>query len=472
MKVLLIVPPALNTITTALPSIIEEEKGVNPHLGLMYIASYLEKYTNYDVEIFDAVVERVKNFKEIKNLILEKNPDVVGITAMTFTWIDVIKTARAVKEANKNIKIVLGGPHVNIYPTETVSVHEVDFVVLGEGEAPMKDLLDNINDEEALKKIRGIVFKDFGGMVINTGSRELITNLDSIPFPARHLTKWNKYYSVLAAVSPVTTMFTSRGCPYKCLFCDRPHLGKIFRARSAKNVVDEMEECERMGIKEIFIYDDTFAIDRNRVIDICNEKKRRGLTIGWDVRTRINTVDEQMLCAMKKAGCRRIHYGVESGTQRILNILKKGITIEEVEKIFKITKKAGIETLGYFMIGSPSETKEEVLETVKMAKRLDPDYVHIAVLMPYPATAVYFKGLSENILPNDYWRKFAENPTSDFVPYVWEEILTKDELVQLLKNAYRSFYFRPYYIFKRLFKLRSFGEFKRKVKAGLRMLRV
>ena len=168
MKVLLIVPPALNTITTALPSIIEEEKGVNPHLGLMYIASYLEKYTNYDVEIFDAVVERVKDFKEIKNLILEKNPDVVGITAMTFTWIDVIKTVRAVKEANKNIKIVLGGPHVNIYPTETVSVHEVDFVVLGEGEAPMKDLLDNINDEEALKKIRGIVFKDFDGMVINT----------------------------------------------------------------------------------------------------------------------------------------------------------------------------------------------------------------------------------------------------------------------------------------------------------------
>jgi radical SAM superfamily enzyme YgiQ (UPF0313 family) len=365
----------------------------------------------------------------------------------------------------------LGGPHVNIYPQETMQIKEIDFLILGEGEEPLRDLLDNINQIEKLHEIKGIVFKD-GDKVVNTGPRELIKNLDAIPFPARELLPYKKYFSVISSKFPVTTMFTSRGCPYQCLFCDRPHLGKVFRARSAQNVVDEMKECQNLGIKEIFIYDDTFGVDRQRVIDICKKITEQGLNVGWDVRTRVDTVDEEVLLYMKKAGCQRIHYGVEAGTQKILNVLRKGITLEQAERAFKMTKKIGIATLGYFMIGSPGETKEDILQTIKFINKVDPDFVHISTTTPFPATDLYRLGLEKGILPKDFWREFALNPTSNFKPCAWEENLTKEELSQLLKRAYLSFYFRPKYIFKKVCQVKSWLELKNKAKAALNILRI
>ena len=205
-------------------------------------------------------------------------------------------------------------------------------------------------------------------------------------------------------------MFTSRGCPFQCLFCDRPHLGKVFRARSAKNVVDEMEECQKMGIKEIFIYDDTFGVNRQRVLDICSEIQKRKLTITWDVRTRVDTVDEEMLKAMKNANCQRIHYGVEAGAQKILNILKKGITLKQIEKAFRMTKGIGVETVGYFMIGSPNETRKDILETIKLAKKLNPDFVHISITTPFPATGLYYLGLEKKYFPMTIGRNLPKIP--------------------------------------------------------------
>lgn len=305
-----------------------------------------------------------------------------------------------------------------------------------------------------MHQVKGIVFKD-GKKVINTGRAEFNRDLDSLPFPARYLTPYQKYSSVLSKVQPITTMFTSRGCPYKCLFCNRPHLGKIFRARSPKNVVDEMEECQKMGIKEVLIYDDTFTVNRKRVLDICQEIKERKLEIDWDVRTRPDTVDEELLIDMKKAGCKRIHYGVEAGTQKILNVLRKGITLEKVEETFRLTKKIGLEVLAYFMIGSPTETKGDILQTIKFAKKLNPDFTHITITTPFPATDLYRLGLEQKVLPYDYWQEFAQNPRADFSPYLWEENLKKEELLQLLQYAYRSFYFRPKYILRKLSGLTS-----------------
>ncbi len=267
-------------------------------------------------------------------------------------------------------------------------------------------------------------------------------------------------------------MFTSRGCPYKCLFCDRPQLGKNFRARSAKNVVDEMEECEKMGIREIFIYDDTFGVDRNRVLDICAEIKKRGLKIAWDIRTRVNTVDEEILKALKGAGCQRIHYGVEAGTQKILNVLRKGITLDQVKRAFYLTKKAGIQTAGYFMIGSPTETKEDIMQTIKLMKKLDPDYVHITITTPFPATDLYDLAIKEGVLKDDVWKEFARNPYSAFIPPIWEKEMPREELFSLLKKAYRSFYFRSGYIFKKIIKLKSGGELLKKAGAALKLLKI
>ena len=470
MKILLINPPSFNTISSCMPKILEEGLDFLPPLGLMYLAGYLEKHSPYQIKILDCQVEKL-NYQQIKERLIQENPDIIGITAMTFTLIDVIKISQLIKHINPKIKVVLGGPHVNIYPIETIEIKEIDFLILGEGEEPFKDLLDNINQIKNLYQIKGIVFKD-KDKIINNGPRELIKDLDSIPFPARQLLPYQKYFSVVSSQAPVTTMFTSRGCPFKCLFCDRPHLGKIFRARSAKNVIEEMKKCQKIGIKEIFIYDDTFSVDKQRVLDICQGLVEKKINIAWDVRTRVDTIDEKTLTAMKKAGCQRIHYGVEAGTQKILNILKKGITLEQIEKAFKITKKIGIQTVGYFMIGSPSEKKEDILQTIKFAKKLNPDFIHISVTTPFPATGLYYLGLEKKILPYDYWQEFAKNPNPKFIPCAWEENLTKKQLFCLLKHAYRSFYFRPNYILKKISKLTSWQELKNKARAAFKLLKV
>jgi len=469
MKILLINPPIENIIESDMPKELESGMDFLPPLGLMYIAAYVKEKTNYNIEILDCGVEKI-DYNNLENKIKNINPDIVGITAMTFTLIDVIKTAKLVKEVNPNIKIVLGGPHVNIYPEETMANSEVDFLVLGEGEQPFIDLLNNINNPENLKNIKGIVFRDKNNNIINTGKRELIQDLDILPIPARELTHYTKYFSIIAKNNPTTTMFTSRGCPYKCLFCDRPHLGKIFRARSAENVVRELEKIEQMGIKEVFIYDDTFTIDRQRVVDICNLILEKNIKLNWDIRARVNTVDLELLRLMKSAGCARIHYGVEAGTEKILRVLRKGITLEQVKKAFAITKKTGIETAGYFMIGSPTENMEDIKQTIKLAKKLFPDYVHFSVTTPFPATELYFKGLQDGIIKKDYWKEFSKNPQPDFEPPAWEENFTRDELFKILIKAYKEYYLNLKYILRRLKELRSLDAIKNNFKAGLKLL--
>ncbi len=469
MKVLLINPPSENLIGTNLPEMLEKARGHSPPLGIMYIASMLEK-KGHKVEILDCQVEEFGH-KEVEDEIRRRKPDLVGISAMTFTLIDAILIAKTVKRIDPGIKVAVGGSHVNIYPNETIKLEEVDYVVLGEAEFLFTEMVDNIDKPEKLKQTKGLLFKE-NGKVIYTGPVGLIEDLDSLPFPARHLTPYKKYSSVLSTRNLVTTMISSRGCPYKCLFCDRPISQKGFRARSAKNVVDEMEKCYEMGIDEFLLYDDTFTIDRQRAIDICNEIMARKLDIGWDIRARVNTVDMELLMRLSKAGCERIHYGVESGNQEILNILRKGITLEQVESAFRMTKNAGIEILAYFMIGSPRETRETIMQSINFAKKLNPDFVHFSVTTPFPATDLYDMGLKEGILPNDYWKAFAENPTPDFKPMLWEENLSKEELIELLRLAYKSFYMNPTYILQRIMKIRSPGEFARKAGAGLKVFRL
>jgi anaerobic magnesium-protoporphyrin IX monomethyl ester cyclase len=468
MKVLLINPPIENMITTNIPEFVDTERGYNPSLGIMYSAAYAEKYTDHKIEILDMIVEGM-SYDKLENEIKKRDPDIAGITTTTFTLIDSIITAKIIKEIDNDIKVVFWGPHAYIYPEETIRLPEVDFLVLGEGEITFTELLQKIEDYEELKKVKGIVIKH-DDRFVNTGYRGFIEDLDSLPFPARHLTPYKKYYSLIAKRNPVTTMFTSRGCSYRCLFCHRPHMGKKFRARSPVNVVAEMEECVNMGIHEILVYDDTFNVNKQRVLDICNLIKERGLDIYFDIRARIDRINKEMLIALKEAGCVRIHYGVESANQRILDILRKDITIEQAEKVIKMTKDVGIETLAYFMIGNPTETRDEILNTIKFAKKLKPDYCHFSVTTPFPATPLYELGLEKGVF-DDYWKGFASNPTKNFVPQLWEEKMSREELIGLLEHAYKSFYTRPSYVFKKILKVRSFDEFKRKAKAGMRLLK-
>ena len=470
MKIIFVNPPTKNLITANIPMVVEDFKGALPPLGILYVASYLKKYTDHEIKILDLELEP-KSEEELEDYLLREKPRVIGITLISFLMIDVINLVDLIRRFLPEVKIIAGGPHANIYPVETLKGLNIDYVVLGEGELPCFDLINNLNDREKLKTIKGLVFKD-GAEIINTGPRELIQNLDLLPFPARELTDYKKYYSTLALANPTTTMFTSRGCPYRCVFCDRPHLGKIFRARSAKNVVDEMEAIIKLGIKEVFIYDDTFTIDYQRVVDICQELLKKNLKIHWDVRARVNTVDEELLKLMKKAGCSRIHYGIESGVDRVLNNLRKGITVEMVRRAFKMTRKAGIETAAYFMVGCPGETLADIKQSIKLAKELKPAYVLFSVLTLYPATDVYALALKNGLVKKDVWQEFALKPSADFKPPLWEENFNREQLIKILSRAYRSFYLRPSYIFKRIIKLKSFGEFWQKAKIGFKMFKI
>jgi len=470
MRVLLINPPQRNMVTNNIPSIVDEERGYNPPLGILYVAAHAREHTSHKISVIDAVVEEL-DYPGLKARIAAARPDVVGVTTTTFTLVDAVHTIRAVKEISPDIRVVLGGPHPYIYPEESINLPGVDFLVIGEGERPFTQLLDNINDASALRNVKGLVFRD-GNELVNTGMPELVDDLDTLPFPARDLTPYMKYYSLIARTQPVTTMITSRGCPYRCLFCDRPHLGKRFRARSARNVVDEMEGCVGLGISEFLIYDDTFTVNKQRVFDVCREIGERGLKIGWDVRARVDTVTPEMLKAMKDAGCDRIHYGVEAGTPEVIETLRKGITIEQVRNVFRETKAAGISTLAYFMIGSPGETRAQIGESMRLARELDPDYLHLSITTPFPETDLYRMGFDRGIFDVDYWRKFAADPTTDFVPRVWEENLSRDELIMMLHAGYKDFYLRPGYIWKRLKALRSLSDLRSKARAGMKVFRI
>jgi len=376
MKILLINPPRFYELVGKNPSIIEDHRGYNPPLGILSLAGYLEKHTDYEVEILDAQPDEY-GYEELRDVLRDKMGDVVGITAMTFTLIDVLKTVLLVKQLSPETKVVLGGPHVHIYPKETVNLPGVDFVVQGEGEKTFVQLLDNLSNLDALEKIPGLAFKR-NGRIIDTGISPLIENLDELGFPARHLTDVTKYSSLLGRHNTITTMFTSRGCPYRCTFCDRPFSPVIsgFRWRSAKHIADEIEECLSLGIDEAFIYDDTFTVRKDRVFELCNEIKQRKLDFRWDVRAHVNTVTPELLRAMKEAGCDRIHYGVECGNNRMLKVIKKNTTVERVEQVVGWTKDLGMEILTYFIFGQQTETAKDFQDTIDFAKRLFPITTH------------------------------------------------------------------------------------------------
>jgi len=246
-------------------------------------------------------------------------------------------------------------------------------------------------------------------------------------------------------------------------------MGKKFRARSPENVVNEMEECVRMGIKEIFFYDDTFTVDKNRVWEICREIWRRGLKVKWDVRARVDTVDKEILGKMANAGCNRIHFGVESGVQRILDRLNKGITLEQVNNAFKWSYDLGIKTFAYFMIGSPDETKEDINESCLLSKRLNPDFTQFTICTPFPATKLYAEWLARH--DKDIWQDYALQPREDFQPPVWDATFTRDELRGIISKIYKTYYFHPRRIWNKVRGVRSFAQLKRYINAGIDLLK-
>jgi radical SAM superfamily enzyme YgiQ (UPF0313 family) len=232
-----------------------------------------------------------------------------------------------------------------------------------------------------------------------------------------------------------------------------------------------MEQCHSdFRIDEFFFYDDTFTIDRARVFAICDAIRARGLRCCWDVRARISTVDREMLEALHAAGCTRMHFGIESGNPGVLRVMRKGVDLNRAREVFRWCRQIGIESLAYFMFGFPEEGRREVQDTIDYALSIDCDYVHVAVTTPFPGTELYRMGLERGVYQTDYWREFARRPVPDFTPELWEENLSREELIDTMFLLYRRFYRRPSYLLRRLLKLRSLRELRTKARAGRQLL--
>jgi len=470
MNILLINPPTENLVRTFAPDSLTEEMGFYPPMGLLYIAASAKKIhgDRFHIEVLDTQVERM-GYSQIEKTIAQKRPDIVGISCMTFLLLDALKVARIVKKVNPQSHVVFGGTHPTIYPKEMVSQPEVDSIIVGEGEYAFSELLDALANGIGLSGIKGVGFKQNGTVVINP-RREFIQNLDNLPFPDRDLVPGRKYYNLLGKGKEfMTSLLTSRGCPFKCTFCTKKD-GSVCRMRSPENVVTEIEECISKGITDFDIIDDTFTLNRKRVLAIADLIIDKKFKITMDLRSRVDTVDQELLDRVAQAGCNRIRFGVESGDIGVLKNLKKGISLEQVRNAFKMAKKAGIVTFAYFMLGSPGETEKEIKSSIALAKELNPDFVQFLITTPFPATELYTSGREKGVLKGDFWREFSVDPHGDFSPQWWTENFSPRELEKWQRKAHLSYYYRPKYIWSQLRQVKSFIEFTRKAKAAVQLL--
>jgi radical SAM superfamily enzyme YgiQ (UPF0313 family) len=447
------------------PEAVEAENLSYPPLSLLSIASFVLSESSHTCEILDAQLDNLED-AEVESKVREFKPDVVGITCFTVQLVDVMRTIQAARRAGVQY-VVLGGPHINDFPKEALALEGVDAVVKGEGQQPMLDLLNVWAEGKEARGIDGVIAHPEDP--IPEQDVYFSNDLDAYPIINRTLVDYERYYDVMGEGGIFTTMITSRGCPYRCTFCNTPR--HRYRVTSPQRACDEIESCIALGIREIYFVDDTFNITNRRVHDLCDEIISRGLEFSWTVRFRVKGVDRPLLEKMKAAGCSRIQLGVEQGTEEGLLRLKKDVTSLEIESAFRLCREVGINTVAYFMIGTPVErTRQDVLDTIEYSIRLKPDFVMYNILTPFPGTTLFDEGVRDDVLHLDPWLKFMVDPTEEFKAQVWDEHFTRDELRDLLHFAYRRFYWRPRFVVKNVFQIRNVSDLKRKATAGLRLL--
>jgi len=354
------------------------------HLGLSYVAAALEARGDR-VKILDAGIES-RSEKRITRFIEEFSPDVVGITALTPYYSKALNMSRLVKKLNSECQVILGGPHASILTEDTLKEPSIDIVVRGEGDITVAELMECLEKNGNLYDVKGISFKR-GGKIFHNEYRSFINDLDSLPFPAWHLFNMDRYLAKMDG-RKVAPVLSSRGCPFKCIFCYRgPAAGKTFRARSPEKIIEEIEYLHReYGIGNVLFVDDIFTINQNRAERICDLIIERGPGISWRCQTRADCLNIELLRKMKKANCIDISMGVESGNEKILEATGKRITKEKLRDAFRMIREIGISTSASFIIGLPGDTKETVQETINFAKELNPNYAIFYAAMPYPGT--------------------------------------------------------------------------------------
>lgn len=485
MKILFLNPPDQFTLTES-PNekgegfLESDEFGYFPPLGILYVMSYLEKvYPQHELIFHDCIAEKIGH-EDIAALIQKIQPDVVGVTSFTIALVDVLKLAETVKRVRPQCHLCLGGHHPIAFPVQAALLPHFDSVVVGEGEKAFAELVSCLEKNEDFTGITGVYTRESIRKWIGTDYQDkrflthinvpaaYINVLDELPFPDRRRLRGN-YNSIVGSSKKMATILSTRGCPYLCTFCDVPY--KKYRTRSISSVVDEIEQCLAQGFEEFHFYDDLFNITASKVIEFCDEVEKRNLKFHWDFRGRVNAVTEESLIRAKRAGCRQISFGVETGSNEGLRYLKKGTTVEKYLEVFGLCRKHGIRTIADYIIGFPFEkTREDVLRNIDFLCELDPDFAQIAILMVLPNTPLYFEAIEKGLIRKNEWEDFCLNPTTEFRISHWEEHLSLNELTRLQAQAYNRFYFRPAYILRQIMSVNSWYDFTTKSRGVLKLI--
>ncbi len=440
MKVTLVNPPYPEKAHQHLPFI---------PLSLGYLGAVCEK-GGHEVNVIDCQGEKLSP-EDFRRRIEKIDADVVGITSATLTYKSALKIAKISKEVHPECTTVLGGCHATFWDVNALNeCPALDVIVRKEGEITFLDLLSKLKGKESLDEVQGITFRK-GDKIIRNEDRAYIENLDDLPFPAHHLLNLNSYIKVGKLIIPV---MTSRGCVYWCDFCTAVRMfGRKYRMRSPKNVVDELEFLyNKYGADQFTFYDDAFTVDPRRVDEICDEIMRRKLPIHWDCETRVDMVNKPLLEKMKKAGCIAVWFGVESGSQTIIDQMHKKFKIEQTRDAFKMAHEVGLMTVASVILGFPGETEETAWETVNFVKSLNPEDVGFYIATPYPGTPLY------DIVKEKGWLKTEDFDRYDTATPVFETpYLSMERLKEIRFKALQGFYLRPRYVLKMLAKGGVYG---------------
>ncbi len=464
LRVTLVYPPYGTTRNEPGIRAVKENYGVFPSLSLLYVAGVLEA-CGVKVQFIDANAVGLSQAQTIEQ-IRGFGPHYVGYTLTTYLFHQTLEWIRAIRDATGAPSLV-GGVHLGLFPTESFAHDCLDAGVTGEAEVSLPALLQRLVAGEEPADVPGVVYRRADGSVAVTAPPPPVQDVDAVPEPARHLIDNSLYFSFISRYRNFAPIMTSRGCPFRCIFCEQGSLP--FRPRSPAAVVDEMEGAMRdHGVREFDFFDSAFTIDKPRVHAICEEIRRRGLDAVWAVRSRVDTVDGPLLRALKDAGCARIYYGVESGNREILRTLRKSADLDQMVETVAMTKEIGIDTFGYFMVGSPGETEATVRQTIRLALALDLDYAQFSKVTPMPGTELYRMLVEET--GQDLWREIVLDPSrDDYMPRPGCD-LSEREVQELTRLAYLRFYYRPRFALQALGRVKSWHELKRSVGTALQMV--
>lgn len=423
-----------------------------PPLGLAYIASYLEG-KGQKVFILDLQAEHLDP-QQFQSYLKNLNSDFIGIGSTTVEIEGALNIAKLSKDILPEAKIILGGVHPSIMPDEVLSSSSVDFVVRGEGEFTLYELVSNISKAS---DILGLSYRENGNIRHNP-SRPVIEDLDKMPIPAYHLLPMDKYKPSLGNYKrlPAISMIATRGCPGRCTFCYTGISGKKTRTRSAKNLLEEIRLLQRdYKIKEISFYDDTFTTFKENVREFCKHIIKEKIDITWSCMSRVDFVDEDMLRLMKQAGCHQIGYGLESASSEILRNIRKPTSLDLARKVVKLTKRARIDVRAMFMLGNPGETEDTLKQTINFAIELKPDLAIFNITTPLPGTEMYKWAKENGYLLDMTWSEYDHANVVMRLPTI-----SPAKIAYYYKTAYRKFYIRPFYLFQRLTKIRTLIDLK------------